>query len=145
MLKPKNNLKFINFCQKAKLQIPYAADLIAAGFPSSAENFMEKVLSLDELMIKHPASTFFVRVLGDSMKPTINNNDILVVDKSLSIANNKICVIRINDEFTVKRIRIVENHIFLIADNPEYENIKITEHMDFEPWGLVTFVIHQTL
>lgn len=145
MLKAKNTLKFINFLQKAKLQIPYALDLIAAGFPSSAENFMEKVLSLDELMIKHPASTFFIRVLGDSMKPTINNNDILVVDKSLPFANNKICVVRINDEFTVKRVRIVENQIFLIADNPEYENLQITEHMDFEPWGLVTFVIHQTL
>ncbi len=145
MLKPKNHLKFINFLQKAKLQIPYALDLIAAGFPSSAENFMEKILSLDELMIKHPAATFFVRVLGDSMKPTINNNDILVVDKSLPIANNKICVVRVNDEFTVKRIRIAKNQIFLIADNPEYESIKITEHMDFEPWGLVTFVIHQTL
>ena len=144
MLKPKNNLKFINLQHKAKLQIPYALDLIAAGFPSSAENFMEKVLSLDELMIKHPASTFFVRVLGDSMKPTINNNDILVVDKSLPVANNKICVVRINDEFTVKRVRIVNNQIFLIADNLEYENIKITENMDFEPWGLVTFVIHQT-
>jgi DNA polymerase V len=144
MTKIKNHLKFINILQKAKLQIPYALDLIPAGFPSSAENFMEKVLSLDELMIKHPASTFFVRVLGESMKPTINNNDILVVDKSLPIANNKILVARINDEFTVKRVRIVDNQIFLIADNPEYENIKITENMDFEPWGLVTFVIHQT-
>ena len=145
MLKSQNKLKFINFLQKAKLKIPYALDLISAGFPSSAENFMEKVLSLDELMIKHPSSTFFVRVLGDSMKPTINNNDILVVDKSLPIANNKICVVRINDEFTVKRIRLIDNQIFLIADNPDYESIQIKEQMEFEPWGLVTFVIHQTL
>lgn len=139
-----NKLNLISINEKSNIKIPYAQDLISAGFPSSAENFIEKALSLDELMIKHPSTTFFVRVIGDSMKPLINSNDILIVDRSLSISNNKICIARINDEFMVKRIRLVGQKIFLIAENDLYKPIEIKEDMDFEAWGIVTFIIHQT-
>jgi DNA polymerase V len=117
---------------------------ISAGFPSSAENYLEKSLDLNELLIKHPAATFFIKVKGNSMaKAGINSGDILIVDRALSISNNNIIIARINDELTVKRIRIDNEKIFLIADSEGYEPIEIKEGTDFEVWGIVIFVIHK--
>lgn len=142
-MKNKKNIIFLKINNYSSLKIPYAQSLISAGFPSTAENFVENILSLDELMIKSPSSTFFVRVLGNSMSPTINNNDILIVDKSLVASNNKICVVRINDEFMVKRVLLGGSNIKLIADNKDYNETIVTSEMDFEIWGVVTFIIHQ--
>ncbi len=124
--------------------IPFLSSLISAGFPSSAENYLEKSLDLNDLLIKHASSTFFIRVIGNSMQDGgINSGDILIVDRALSIANNKIVVARLNDEFTVKRILIKDDKIYLVPDNKKYPPIEITSEIDFEIWGVVTFVIHQ--
>jgi DNA polymerase V len=124
--------------------IPFLSSLISAGFPSSAENYLEKSLDLNELLIKHSSSTFFIKVIGNSMiNAGINSGDILIVDRALSVSNNKIIVARLNDEFTVKRILIKNEKMFLMADNENYPSIEITQDMDFEVWGIVTFVIHQ--
>lgn len=142
-----HHLKVIE-CWKSKQTgtcfLPLAASLVQAGFPSPAENFVERTLDLNELLIKHKASTFFIRVIGDSMiNAGIQSNDILVVDRSLSATHNKIAVVRINDEFTVKRINIIGTTIKLVAENNNYPDIKITPDMDFEIWGVVTAIIHQ--
>lgn len=124
--------------------IPFAESLVSAGFPSSAENFVENSLDLNDLLIEHPSATFYVRVIGNSMiKAGINSGDILIVDRSLSFTNNKIAIVRINDEFTVKRIKMEGTKIFLIAENDEYKAIEIKSDMDVEVWGVVTFVIHK--
>ncbi|HZW61508.1 MAG TPA: translesion error-prone DNA polymerase V autoproteolytic subunit [Candidatus Babeliales bacterium] len=124
--------------------IPFLESLISAGFPSSAENFLEKALDLNELLIDHPAATYFIRVIGDSMiNAGINSGDILIVDRSLSVANNKIVIARLNDEFLVKRIKVCENSIMLLPENNRYKPITVTQDMDFEVWGIVTCVIHQ--
>lgn len=132
---------------KLSYRIPLLEGKVRAGFPSSAENYVDKALDLNELVIKNPSATFFIRVRGNSMeKAGINNNDILVVDRAVSYGDNKIVIARINDELTVKRIRKVGDHLFLMpesVDENEYKPIKITEDMDFEVWGVVTFVIHQ--
>lgn len=126
--------------------VPFLEGKVSAGFPSSAENFIDKSLDLNDLIIKHQAATFFIRVKGNSMiEAGIRSNDILVVDRSLAIANNHIIIARINDELTVKRIKIEGEKLFLIPANDEYKPIEITDDMDFEVWGTVTFVIHQTL
>jgi DNA polymerase V len=132
--------------QKISHRIPLLEGVVRAGFPSSAENYVDKALDLNELIIRSPSSTFFIRVKGSSMeKAGIKNNDILVVDRSVQACDNKIVIARINDELTVKRIRRVGDHLFLIPDSTdqEYKPIKITEGMDFEVWGVVTYVIHQ--
>lgn len=127
-----------------KFKIPLFQARISAGFPSSAENYLERSLDLNELLIKHPAATFFVRVKGDSMiNSGIKSDDILIVDRALTATNNKIVIARIDDELTVKRISMEKNKIILVADNPEYKPIEIKDSMDFEIWGVVTFVIHQ--
>lgn len=143
----KNNLKISAVYvlePQGKCLIPFAQSLVSAGFPSSAENFVENSLDLNDLLIHHPAATFYVRVLGNSMiNAGINSGDILIVDRSLTVSNNKIAIVRINDEFTVKRIRMEGDTIFLIAENDEYKAIEISKDMDVEVWGVVTFVIHK--
>lgn len=124
-------------------KVPFHESLISAGFPSSAENFIENTLDLNDLVIKHRGATYFIRVIGNSMEgANIRSGDILIVDRSLSVTNNKVAVVRINDEFLVKRLIFKEEKIFLVAENPNYKPIEITEAMDFEVWGIVTFVLH---
>lgn len=123
--------------------IPLLEARVAAGFPSSAENFIQKSLDLNDLIIKHPAATFFIRVKGDSMiNAGINSGDILVVDRSLEPQHNRIVVARIDDELTVKRLLYEKNSIILAPDNPQYKPLYITPERDFEVWGVVTYVLH---
>jgi len=117
---------------------------VSAGFPNIAEDYVDRALNLNELLIKHPAATFFVRVKGTSMiNAGINNNDILIVDRALTPTHNKIVIARIDGELTVKRIHMDKHAIVLIAENDDYKPITITPSMDFEVWGVVTCVIHQ--
>lgn len=129
---------------KRRCEITFLEPLISAGFPSAIQNFAENSLDLNDLVIKNQLSTYFIRVIGDSMKDVgINTNDILIVDRAINVVNNKIVVVRINDEFTVKRIVFKEDKVFLFAENEKYKPIEIKEEMDFEVWGVVTFIIHQ--
>jgi DNA polymerase V len=102
-----------------------------AGFPSPGDDYIDKTLDLNELVIKHPAATFFLRVQGESMKDAgIFDGDILVVDRSLEAVSNDI--VEITNE---SRIR-------LVASNQSYSPIEITQDMKFEIWGVVTYSLH---
>ncbi len=117
---------------------------VQAGFPSPADDYIENRLNINDLVIDHPASTFFVRVEGESMKDAnIQSGDILVVDRSIEAANGKIVIAIINGEFTVKRFQKNSSGTFLIPENPKFPTIKIEEDTDFQVWGIVTFVIHK--
>lgn len=125
-------------------EIPLIESAVPAGFPSIAEDYVDRALNVQELLIKHPAATFFVRVKGTSMiNAGIQSHDILIVDRALTPTDNKIVVARIDGELTVKRLRIEQNRTMLIAESDSHESIEITSSMDFEIWGVVTFVIHQ--
>lgn len=127
------------------LKIPLFANPISAGFPSPADDFLEKKLDLNTHLIHHPAATFFVRVRGESMiNGGILPGDLLIVDRSIQNTNNKIVIALINGEFTVKRIKKNDNTLWLEAENPRYRPIRITPEMSFEIWGTVTYVIHST-
>ena len=127
-----------------ELAIPYFADAVQAGFPSPAGDYVEKRLDLNELMVKRPAATFFVRAQGDSMiKAGIHSGDILVVDKSIEVSNNKIVIAVVDSELTVKRYRIIKDKHFLYAENDKFKPIEIAADSDFRVWGVVTFVIHK--
>ncbi len=126
-----------------KRELPLFLSKIRAGFPSPADDFLDKKLDLNEFLIKHPSSTFFVKVKGDSMiKAGINSGDILVVDRSLEPKDKKIVVAVVNGEFTVKRIQKKSQKLFLISENDAYVPIEIKEGTDFEVWGVVIHVIH---
>ncbi len=125
------------------IELPLFTTHIPAGFPSPADDFIENKLDLNELLIKHPVATFFVRVQGDSMiNAGIHNSDILVVDRSLEAKHNKIIIAVINGELTVKRLIQKDRQTFLFADNPKYKPVQITQEMAFQVWGVVTSVIH---
>ncbi len=127
-----------------KLFRPLMSSKISAGFPSPAQDYIEGKLDLNEYMIAHPASTFFVRVDGYSMVDAgIMPDDILVVDRALEAVNNKIVIAVIDGELTVKRLKIVADEYYLVPENKDYPPIQIKEGMDFTIWGVVTFVIHQ--
>ena len=82
------------------------AGSVVAGFPSPAEQYLEPPLDLNELLVKRPAATFFVRVEGDSMIGAgIRDKDLLVVDRSLTPANGDIIIASVDGEFTVKTYR----------------------------------------
>lgn len=115
---------------------------ISAGFPSPAEDFKEERLSLDRELIKNKEATFFARVSGQSMIGAgLDDNDLLVIDRSLEPTNNKIAVCFLDGEFTVKRLKVDKDEVWLQPENPNYPIIKITNDNDFIIWGIVTNVI----
>lgn len=111
---------------------------VSAGTPSPLENYIEEEVDLNHHLAPHPNSTFLVRVEGDSMiGAQIFENDILVVDRSIKPTHGKIVVAMVNGEFTIKRLKMASNHIWLVPENPHYTPLKITEEMDFKVWGVV--------
>lgn len=115
---------------------------ISAGFPSPADDFKETRISLDEELIINKEATFFAKVSGQSMIGAgLEDNDLLVIDRSLEPENNKIAVCFLDGEFTVKRLRVEKGKVWLQPENPNYPVIKITEDNDFIIWGIVTNVI----
>lgn len=135
---------FLSLDTKKKLLIPLYQSPVAAGFPSPAEDYIEKKLDLNDLLVKCPAATFFVRVQGDSMKDAaISSGDILVVDRSLTAKNGSIVIAIFNGEFTVKRLKLEKNKVFLIPENQEFKPIEIKKSDEFEIWGVVSYAIHK--
>jgi len=123
--------------------IPFYGASVAAGFPSPADDYVEKRLDLNELLINKPAATFFVRAEGESMLGAgIHPDDILVVDRSVHAGVGKIIVCALDGELTVKRLRSKEGKLVLAPENPDYPDIPIKEEVDMVIWGVVTSVIH---
>ena len=115
---------------------------ISAGFPSPADDFKETRISLDEELITNKEATFFAKVNGQSMIGAgLDDNDLLVIDRSLEPENNKIAICFLDGEFTVKRLKVKNGEVWLQPENPNYPIIKITEENDFVIWGIVTSVI----
>ena len=126
----------------SKLQLPFVDAGISAGFPSPALDYTEAVIDLNTELIRNPSSTFFGRVKGLSMKDAgINNEDILIVDKSLEPRSGSIAVCFIDGEFTLKSVIIRKNEVILMPANEEFKPIKVTPENDFLIWGVVTYVI----
>jgi len=123
-------------------ELPFFDTKVQAGYPSPADGYMSNSIDLNRHLIKHPETTFFIQVTGDSMKGAgIKENDLLIVDKSLSPTNNKIVIAVINNEFTVKRLKIINNEAYLVPENKEYTPTKIEDGTYI--WGVVTSVIQQ--
>ncbi|WP_028468964.1 translesion error-prone DNA polymerase V autoproteolytic subunit [Neptunomonas japonica] len=131
------------FSQQQNHDIPLFQDPVAAGFPSPAQDYIEKTLDLNELCIKHPAATFFVRAQGNSMIDAgIFSGDILIVDRSLTARSSDIVIACLHDEFTVKQLIISSNSVQLRPMNKAYSTITLNEGNELELFGVVTTVIH---
>lgn len=117
---------------------------VSAGFPSPAEDYVEGRIDLNRDLIKHPLSTFYIRVAGNSMMPLIHPGALLLVDRMVETKDDDVVIARINDELCVKKIRIEDSGaIWLLSENEMYSPIQITEEMDFEVWGRVMYTIQQ--
>lgn len=116
---------------------------ISAGYPSPTEDIYEQQrLSLDNELVRNRETTFYARVSGQSMIGAgLDDNDLLVIDRSLEPANNKIAVCFLDGEFTVKRLRVDNEGVWLKPENPNYPIINVTEDNSFVIWGIVTNVI----
>ncbi len=124
-----------------RLLRPLVVARVSAGFPSPAEDWIEGRLDLNRHLIKHPAATFYMRVIGDSMGDEIREGDILVVDRAAEAEDGDIVIVRIFNDFTVKKLSFKDGKILLLASNEAYAPIEITDEMDFEVWGKVLWSI----
>lgn len=126
------------------LNVPLAVEKIRAGFPSPAQGYMTDSIDLNRELISNPATTFYARATGDSMKDFgIDEGDLLVIDKSLSPIDGDIVVAFVDGEFTLKRVNFDETGkcIWLVPGNSDYSPIKITEDNEFIIWGVLTYNI----
>ena len=131
-----------NIDVSSTLPLQFADEGIRAGFPSPAQDYMEQAIDLNKEIVKHPASTFYGRVVGDSMSGEgIDDGDILVIDKSLKLIDGDLAVCFINGEFTVKRVKLEKDFAWLVPSNPDYQPIKVTKDDEFTIWGIVTYTV----
>ena len=141
----KKELEILKGGFKTKLPLPYADEGVQAGFPSPAQDYIDKSLDFNRELIKHPSATFYAKVAGDSMIGAgISEGDIVVIDRAVDPEQNDIVVAFINGEFTMKYLDLSEMHkqlIWLRPANPSYHPIKVTEVEDFKVWGVVIKVI----
>lgn len=121
---------------------PFFLQKLSAGFPSPAEDIVDKQVTLDEFIVTNKAATFFVQISGNSMiNAGIRDGSIAVVDRSLIPQNNDIVVAVVNNEFLVKRCVIEERQIILQPENPDFDPITLNEDMGDYIWGVVVSCI----
>ena len=127
-----------------KSEVPFFSGFLHAGFPSPADDYKENNLDLNDLVIKTPNATFYVSVKGDSMRGAgIHQGDIVVVDRALTARSGNVIVALLNGEFTLKRLYVRNNMLYLVPANPFYKANRIVEGMEFQVWGVVTYCIHK--
>jgi DNA polymerase V len=131
------------FEKHTRVELPLYLAIIPAGFPSPADDYIDKKLDLNEFLVRHPAATFFVRVTGDSMIDAgIHSGDVLIVDRALEPDDNRIVIAALNGELTVKRIIKECGRLYLMPENIHFSPIEVTSEMQLDIWGVVTSVIH---
>ncbi|MDE7472326.1 MAG: translesion error-prone DNA polymerase V autoproteolytic subunit [Muribaculaceae bacterium] len=137
------NLEILTPDFSTSLSLQYADAGIRAGFPSPAQDYISETIDLNKDLIRHPASTFYGRVVGDSMiDEGIEEGDILVIDKSIEPEDDDLAVCCLDGEFTLKRINITrDNRIYLMPSNRRYKPIEVTPDNEFMVWGIVTYTI----
>ncbi|UOB16132.1 LexA family protein [Abyssalbus ytuae] len=141
-MKKNKHLTFYVPDNSGELKLPFSEGRVTAGFPSPADDFKEVRISLDKTLVTNSEATFYARVRGQSMIDAgIDDGDLLVVDRSIEPRNNKIAVCFLDGEFTVKRLKVEKDAIYLMPENQNYKPIKVTPNNQLQIWGIVTYVI----
>ena len=133
-----NTLDFFTPSITTRVELPFYDVGIQAGFPSPADDFIELSIDINKEYIKNRDATFFAKVKGHSMKNVgIFDGDLLIIDKSIEPQDNKIAICQIDGDFTVKRIKIDNDTVWLIAENEAFNPIKVTADNELMIWGIV--------
>src|SRR5277367_5946160 len=130
---------FIDVEGRSALRVPMMAWAAAAGFPSPAEDYIDRPLDFNELLIEHPAATFAIRIEGESMTGAgIFPGDIAVVNRARTPVNGSIILALLDGAFTVKRYRTRDGAVWLQAENPAFADMQVTDGQTLEVWGVIT-------
>ena len=133
---------FLDVSRHSAAAVPLMSTVAACGFPSPADDYMDRPLDFNELLVKNPAATFAVRISGESMRDRgMFPGDIAVVDRARSPVSGCIVLGLVSGEFTIKTYRLKAGGVVLEAANPDFPPIIITEASAFEVWGVVTGLI----
>ena len=123
---------------RTSCRVPLVLGRASAGFPSPADDHLDRPLDFNELLIENTDATFAVRVMGDSMIGVgIFPGDIAVVDRSRTAGDRSIVLAILDGEFTLKRYRQRGNRRWLEAENANYSPTELNEDSAFEIWGVV--------
>ncbi|HDC4683538.1 TPA: translesion error-prone DNA polymerase V autoproteolytic subunit [Enterobacter cloacae] len=123
------------------IALPLYSDLVQCGFPSPAADYVEQRIDLNELLVAHPSSTYFVKAAGDSMiEAGISDGDLLVVDSSRTAEHGDIVIAAVEGEFTVKRLQLRPT-VQLIPMNSAYSPIIVGSEDTLDVFGVVTFIV----
>lgn len=121
---------------------PLFLDKIPAGFPSPAADYIEDRINLNSVLIKHPESTYLLRVEGSSMiDANINDGDVVIVDCAVTAREGDIVIASFDGGFTVKKLQL--HPLMLLPMNPDYSSIIIDGEQDLQIFGVVTYIIHR--
>jgi len=135
-------LIFFNPNHDVRKQIHMAQEGVSAGFPSPADDFKELRISIDQEVVRNEEATFYARVSGVSMQGAgLDDGDLLVIDRSLEPQDDKIAVCFIDGSFTVKRLKVDVDCVYLMPENKNYKPIKVSEGDELLIWGIVTYVV----
>lgn len=133
---------FLDVEERTKAQVPLVSSSVAAGFPSPADDYLDRPLDFNELLIENPAATFAVRIAGESMIGAgIFPGDIAIVDRSKAAISGCVVLALVDGEFTVKRYRKKAGAIVLQSENPKFKDMLISGDTTFEVWGVITKAI----
>lgn len=128
----------------AVAELPLLACRIAAGFPSPADDHLERRIDLNTHLVRRPGATFFLRVEGDSMCGAgILDGDLIAVDRSVRASDGAIVVVALGGELTVKRLARAGAGWELRAENPRYRPVPVPDE-GFSVWGVVVAVVRRT-
>jgi DNA polymerase V len=115
---------------------------VQAGFPSPAQGEYADTIDLNRALITNPAATFCARVIGNSMVDAgINEGDLLIIDRSLTPNDGNIAVCFIDGDFTVKRLSVRDDGIYLTPANADFPELLVEEDSSFQVWGVVSHII----
>lgn len=136
-------MKLAKINDDAILTLPMFLEHVPAGFPSPAADYIEDRINLNSELIRHPESTYLLRVEGSSMiDANIFDGDVIIVDSAITAAEGDIVIASFDGEFTVKKLQLTPSPM-LIPMNPDYLPIAIGGEQDLQIFGVVTYIIHR--
>lgn len=140
---PKHRIQLVALSPAPGDLLPLFLSRVPAGFPSPAEDYVEGRIDLNRLLIRKPAATFLVQVVGDSMEGDgIHEGDRLIVVKGKRVRAGMVVIAVLNSDLMVKRYQTRGGRAVLESSNPKYKPLEIPDGAELEIWGVVEYVIH---